>query len=220
MKAKFWHERWDKGEIGFHQPGFNSYMQRFTGRLGVSPGANILVPLCGKSLDMLWLADQGYRVTGIELSERAAKDFFAENHLACERMNAAGVTIFRGEMVDLWSTDIFSVTITDLPGIDAVYDRAALIALPPEMRPAYAEHLAGLVRDGTPVLLITLEYPQQEMDGPPFSVTGEEVRALFSRDFEIELLLQEERLSKEPRFRKKGLTRMEEHVYMLRKKGA
>lgn len=220
MRAKFWHERWDRGEIGFHQPGFNSHMQRFIGRLGVKPGAHMLVPLCGKSLDMLWLAGQGYRVTGIELSERAAEDFFAENHLACERMCADGVTIYRGEMVDIWSTDIFSVAMTDLPGVDAVYDRAALIALPPEMRPAYAEHLAGLVRDGTPVLLITLEYPQQEMNGPPFSVTGDEVEELFSRTFQIEHLLQEERLSKEPRFRKKGLTRMEEQVYVLRKKGA
>lgn len=219
MKAKFWHERWDRGEIGFHQPGFNSHMQRFTGRLGVKPGANILVPLCGKSLDMLWLTDQGYRVTGIELSERAAEDFFAENHLACSRVHASGATIFRGETVDIWSTDFFTVTMPDLPEIEAVYDRAALIALPPEMRPAYAKHLAELVRVGTPVLLITLEYPQQEMNGPPFSVTGKEVKELFSRAFAIEHLLQEERLSKEPRFRKKGLTRMEEHVFLLRKKG-
>jgi thiopurine S-methyltransferase len=220
MKAGFWQERWERGEIGFHQPGVNSHMQRFAGRLGVNPGAHMLVPLCGKSLDMLWLAQQGHRVTGIELSERAAEDFFTENQLVCDRIRAAGATIFRGEKIEVWVADFFRVTQGELPRIDAVYDRAALIALPPEMRPAYAEHLAGMVRVNTPVLLITLEYPQQEMNGPPFSVTGEEVTELFSKAFEIEHLLQEERLSKEPRFRKKGLTRMEEHVFLLRKKVA
>lgn len=220
MRAKFWHERWDRGEIGFHQPGFNSHMQRFTGRFGIEPGANILVPLCGKSLDMLWLAEQGYRVTGIELSERAAEDFFAENDLVSERITSPGITIYRGQMIEIWVTDFFKVTRRDVPGMDAVYDRAALIALPPDMRPTYAEHFTQLVDEGTPVLLITLVYPQQEMKGPPFSVTGEEVDELFSSAFDVEHLLQEERLSKEPRFREKGLTRMEEQVFLLRKKGS
>jgi thiopurine S-methyltransferase len=169
---------------------------------------------------MLWLAEQGYRVTGIELSERAAEDFFAENDLVFERITASGMTIYRGEMIEIWVTDFFRVAQRDLPGMDAVYDRAALIALPPDMRPTYAEHFTQLVDEGTPVLLITLEYPQQEMKGPPFSVTGEEVDELFSRAFEVEHLLQEECLSKEPRFREKGLTRMEEQIFLLRKRGS
>ncbi len=220
MRAKFWHERWDRGEIGFHQPEINPHLQRFTGRLGARPGGQILVPLCGKSLDMLWLAEQGYRVTGIELSERAATDFFVENNLTFERETVAGATVFRGEKIAIWCADFLTVDEQGLPGFDAVYDRAALVALPPEMRPAYATRLAGLVRAGTPVLLITIEYPQQEMKGPPFSVTGEEVHELFSGAFVIERLLQEERLSKERRFREKGLSRMEELVYVLRKTGS
>lgn len=220
MKAEFWHERWEKNEIGFHQPSFNEHMQAFTGRLGIAAGAHVLVPLCGKSLDLLWLAGQGYRVTGIELSERAARDFFEENALDHEKLDRAGVTVYSGKQIEIWCADFFELGREDFPGIDAVYDRAALIALPPEMRPAYAAHLAGLVRGGVSVLLITLDYPQIEMGGPPFSVTRSEVEDLFSGCFSIQLLKAEERLAKEPRFRKKGLTRMDEHVYQLRKKGS
>ena len=218
MRARFWHERWDRGEIGFHQQEFNSHMQQFIGRLGIAPGDHVLVPLCGKSLDMLWLAEQGYRVTGIELSERAARDFFAENGLSGERISENEMTVYRGDSIEIVCADFFSLSPRKLPRTDAVYDRAALIALPPEMRPSYAEHLALLVPEDAPALLITLEYPQQEMKGPPFSVTGKEVHELFAGAFTIRHLLEEERLSKEPRFVKKGLSRMEEHVFLLRKK--
>jgi thiopurine S-methyltransferase len=217
MKAEFWHERWEKNEIGFHQPSFNEHMQAFTGRLGIAAGVHVLVPLCGKSLDMLWLAGQGYRVTGIELSERAARDFFEENALDHEKLRRAGVTVYRGQQIEIWCTDFFELRREDIPRIDAVYDRAALIALPPEMRTVYADHLAGLVRGGVPVLMITLDYPKEEMKGPPFSVTRSEVEDLFSRSFSIQFLKADERLSEEPRFRKKGLTRMDEHVYLMRK---
>jgi len=217
MKADFWHERWEKGEIGFHQQDFNRHMLAFTGRLGLPPGAHILVPLCGKSLDMLWLARQGYRITGIEISERAARDFFVENRLAYEFERSPGVISYRGEQVSILCMDFFTVESTQLTHVDAVYDRASLIALPPEMRPAYAGYLAGLLDPGTGSLLVTLEYPQEEMRGPPFSVTFDEVQQLFGSQFAIEHLYSEDCLAREPRFRKKGLTRLEEHVFLLQK---
>jgi thiopurine S-methyltransferase len=217
MRAAFWHERWEKGEIGFHQADFNAHMQTFVGQLGVQPGGHILVPLCGKSLDLLWLLKQGYQVTGIEISERAVRDFFAENHLAYEVLNDAGATIFRGESIEIWCADFFKVIATDLPTVDAVYDRASLVALPPEMRPAYARHLASLMQSDTGVLLVTLDYPQTEMKGPPFSVTGSEVEQLFGRWYQVASLWSEDCLANEPRFRKKGLTRLDEHVFLLRK---
>jgi thiopurine S-methyltransferase len=217
MEADFWHERWEKGEIGFHQQDFNQHMQTFIGRLRIEPGAHVLVPLCGKSLDMLWLAQQGYRVTGIELSERAIRDFFVENRLAYELDRKPGVISYRGENILLLCTDFFTVDKMHLPRIDAVYDRASVVALPPEMRPAYAGHLASLLDPGTRSLLVTLDYPQEEMRGPPFSVTFDEVRRLFGLQFSIERLHSEDCLAREPRFRKKGLTRLEEHVCLLQK---
>jgi thiopurine S-methyltransferase len=217
MKPDFWHERWERGEIGFHQHDFNQHMQTFIDRLEIRPGAQILVPLCGKSLDMLWLAEQGYRVTGIEISEKAVKDFFVENRLGYEPDRKPGLISYRGEYISILCTDFFTVEKTDLPPTDAVYDRASLIALPPEMRPAYAEHLTRLIDAGKRSLLVTLDYPQEEMSGPPFSVTLDEVRRLFGAQYDIERLHSEDCLAREPRFRKKGLTRLDEHVCVLQK---
>lgn len=219
MRAEFWHERWARGEIGFHQAGFNVHMQAFSGQLCVRPEGHILVPLCGKSLDLLWLAEQGYQVTGIELSEAAVKAFFAESNLAFKVQKDARKTIYRGDNIEIWCTDFFDVMAADLPTVDAVYDRAALVALPPEMRPAYAGQLAGLMDDGTHILLVTLEYPQMEMNGPPFSVTPGEVKRIFGRQFQQRQLWTEDCLVNEPRFRAKGLTRMDEHVLILTKTG-
>jgi thiopurine S-methyltransferase len=217
VKADFWHERWEKGEIGFHQQDFNRHMQQFTARLKIAPGAHILVPLCGKSLDMLWLADQGYRVSGIEISERAVRDFFAENRLAHEIGREPGVISYRGEHISILCMDFFTLENTHLPHIDAVFDRASVVALPPEMQPAYAGHMARLLDPGTRSLVVTMDYPQEEMRGPPFSVTFDDVRRLFGSQFVIERLHSEDCLAREPRFRKKGLTRLEEHVYLLQK---
>jgi thiopurine S-methyltransferase len=217
MDAKFWHKRWAKNEIGFHQPGYNSHLESFAGKLAVNPGDRFLVPLCGKSLDLLWLAEQGFRVTGIELSERAARDFFTENKLEFEVSNIAGMPTYSSSHIDIHCADFFSFRANDLPPFDAIYDRAALVALPTEMRRTYANHLAQLIRPGTDMLLITLDYPQEEMKGPPFSVTRAEVRGLFERQFSIRQLFSEDCLVKEPRFKAKGLSRMEEHVFLLRK---
>ena len=217
MKLDFWHERWEKGEIGFHQHDFNRHMQEFIDRLGVQVGAHVLVPLCGKSLDMLWLADHGFQVTGIEISELAARDFFAESGLAHEIIDRSGVPVYRGENIEIYCADFFTIDKTDLPLVDAVYDRASLIALPPDMRLDYAGHLTSLISGGIRSLLVTLDYPQDEMRGPPFSVTPAEVEQLFNSQYRINHLHSEDCLVNEPRFRKKGLTRLDEHVFILQK---
>jgi len=218
MKAEFWHERWDKGEIGFHQPDVNRHMQGFVGRLGIPPGAHLLVPLCGKSLDMLWLAEHGYRVSGIEISEQAARDFFIENGLSHECIRQSNVLVYKGEKIDILCADFFTVEKSSLKNVDAVYDRASLIALPPGMRRDYAKHLTRLMDCGTRSLLLTLDYLQEEMRGPPFSVTADEVCRLFGSHYQVEHLHSEDCLAREPRFRKKGLTRLEEQVFLMKKK--
>lgn len=218
MEPEFWHERWEKGEIGFHQHEFNRYMQDFMDRLEVPRGARILVPLCGKSRDMLWLAGRGFRVTGIEISERAAGDFFKENGIAFDVQKRSEAEVYAGGEIEIFCADIFSLDKRALPSFDAVYDRASLVALPPGIRTDYANHLAELADPGVRSLLVTLDYPQEEMRGPPFSVTRDEVERLFGRGFDIRHLHTEDCLAREPRFRKKGLTRLEERVFILQKR--
>ena len=218
MDPEFWHERWLRGEIGFHQHDFNAYMQAFTERLGLQSGAHIFVPLCGKSLDLLWLRQQGYHVSGVEISPRAVEDFFMENRLVARTIAIPGGQLYRAENLDLYCVDFFASEFPGMPTIDAVYDRAALVALPPGMRAAYAPRLVGMLRPGVRILLVTLDYPQAEMHGPPFAVTLEEVEERFEATCLIERLHSEDCLAREPRFREKGLTRLTEHVLLLERK--
>jgi thiopurine S-methyltransferase len=215
MEPDFWHERWARGEIGFHQHDFNAHMQAFVGRLSRGPGGHILVPLCGKSRDLIWLMRRGYRVTGVEISEKAVIDFFAENGLTPDTSSIAGGRLFSTASLEILCTDFFALEPGQLPRIDAVYDRAALVALPPGMRERYANRLTALVEPGVRTLLVTLDYPQHEMRGPPFSVPPAEVYALFGETCQIETLHSEDCLAQEPRFRQKGLTALSEHVLLL-----
>ena len=217
MEPSFWHERWSKDEIGFHQPAPNEHLRNHAGELGVSPGQTVLVPLCGKSLDMLWLAEQGYRVCGIEISRRAVLNFFRENGLQYDVVTSDEGDWYHSGRIEICCTDFLALEPDALPQIDAVYDRAALVALPPEMRPPYAKRLDNLIRPGVNTLVVTLQYRQAEMKGPPFSVTGEEVRQLFGPRYEIRQLHSADCLAQEPRFREKGLSRLEEHVFLLSK---
>jgi thiopurine S-methyltransferase len=218
MEAEFWHERWQKGETGFHQPEYNTHMQAFIEFLALRRAARILVPLCGKSLDMLWLSEQGYRITGIEISEIAVSDFFTENQLEHRITQTGNALLYAADGIEIYCGDFFEIQKADLAEIDAVYDRAALIALPPTMRPGYVRHLTGLLASGTQTLLVSLDYPQHEMKGPPFSVTSREVVALYGGSYSVEQLHAEDCLAREPRFREKGLTRLEENVSLLHKK--
>ena len=215
MEASFWHERWSRDEIGFHQSSPNEHLLAYASSLGVNPGETVLVPLCGKSLDMLWLAEQGYRVCGIEINRRAVQDFFAENDLAFDLLESDYGKLYRSGTIEIWCADFLRLDPDVLPAADAVYDRAALIALPARMRPAYVEQLNRLARPGVNTLLVTLEYHQNQMKGPPFSVTEEEVSELFGRQHEIRQLHASDCLVREPRFREKGLSRLDERVFLL-----
>jgi thiopurine S-methyltransferase len=214
MDADFWHQRWRDNLIGFHQQAVNSHLQTYWSRLGVTPGRTVFVPLCGKSLDMCWLAEC-HPVLGVELSARAVEDFYRENGLQPARRDAGRFSIYAAAGVTLYCGNFFDLQRSQTAAIAAVYDRAALIALPAHMRPAYAEQLGQLVPQGTPMLLITMEYEQAHMQGPPFSVEPGEVETLLAADWRIESLHQADILDKEPRFRERGLTRLTEHVYLL-----
>jgi thiopurine S-methyltransferase len=219
MEPDFWHERWRQNRIGFHQREINVHLQAFWPELAMPPGGQVFVPLCGKSLDMLWLRAQGHGVLGVEISPIAVRDFFAENRLEAEIRLLGDFEQWEADGLVLLQGDFFDLTWEDLAPITGVYDRASLIALPTEMRPRYVEHFARIVPATAPTLLVTLEYRQSEMDGPPFSVGEAEVRALYEDRFQVERLAALDVLAENPRFRAKGLSGLTEKVYRLRRAG-
>lgn len=187
MKHEFWLERWEQDQIGFHQSEINRYLTDHWAELGLASDARVFVPLCGKSLDMLWLRQQGHAVLGNELSIKAVKAFFSENHLQATIIEAPRFTRYAAEGLEILAGDFFALTPSDLGEVRAVFDRAALIALPPAMRQEYARHMSSLLAPGALVLLVTMEYPPGALEGPPFSVPDEEVHALFGGNFTVVL---------------------------------
>jgi thiopurine S-methyltransferase len=215
MKKDFWLERWERDEIGFHQDELNPYLLQYWHELHISRDSLVFVPLCGKSRDMSWLREQGHRVMGVELSAIAVQAFFKENgHIPrnttvgkFNRCEADGIRILCGDFFDLGKDDVAKVS--------AVYDRASLIALPPEMRERYVRHLASILPPATQILLVTVDYPQAEMQGPPFSVTSGEVEVLYREHAEVRLLAQPDVLAQNPRFQQRGLSRLRENIFLL-----
>jgi thiopurine S-methyltransferase len=215
MQPEFWHERWRTGRIGFHQPGTDRSLQAHWPRLATGQGSRVFVPLCGKSLDLLWLRDRGHCVSGIELSATAAEAFFLENGVAARRRVKDTFDIYETERIRLIRGDFFALTPALLGRAEAVYDRAALISWMPGLRAPYALHLASLLAPGTLMLLISLEYPQSQMAAPPFSVTREEIMQLYSPWFSIEEISRQDVLASEARFRSAGVTELFEVCYQL-----
>ncbi|NJN48227.1 MAG: thiopurine S-methyltransferase [Candidatus Competibacteraceae bacterium] len=215
MDSGFWHRRWRKNEIAFHQEAGCRHLREFWPTLGLANGRQVFVPLCGKSQDLIWLAQQKHPILGIELSDVAVSDFFQEHELTPQRMSAGAFEVWESDAIKLLCGDFFALTTTDLENVAGVYDRAALIALPPAMRQDYVEHLLGILPPGTPILLVTLEYPQELMDGPPFCVREEEVRMLFGRYYTVELLKIHDAFPENPRFQNRGLPYLNEKIYRL-----
>lgn len=214
MQKEFWINKWENKQIGFHQSEINSYLQRHWKETGAATGAGVFVPLCGKTSDMLWLQQQGHAVTGVEFSETAVGEFFAENDMTPEISNQGAFDVSAANGIRLFCGDFFALTAQDLKGVTAVYDRAALIALPPETRKKYVAHLKALLPQGFSLLLVTLEYPQEAMDGPPFCVTEEDVAALF-QGASPKLLERAEIPTRNERLRESGVETLFECVYRI-----
>ncbi|MCQ4280201.1 thiopurine S-methyltransferase [Pseudomonas stutzeri] len=216
MDEAFWQRRWARNEIGFHLNEVNPYLRRHWPSLGLAPGARVLVPLCGKSLDMAWLADHGLAVLGVELSERAAEDFFAEHGLVPDVSVQGEFKVYRAGNVEIRCGDFFAMTPDDVADCRALYDRAALIALPSDMRQRYVNHLASILAPGCQGLLITLDYQQEQMSGPPFAVGDAEVGDLLNTRWKIQLLEFADVLNESNwKFLQRGLTRLDERCYRL-----
>ena len=214
MEADFWHNRWENNLTGFHLDEVNPYLVEYWQGLNLNNAGRVFVPLCGKTLDLLWLSEQGYQVVGVELSALAVEAFFVENEIEVERQTIGDLAIWKSENISLFCGDIFNLTPAILGQIDAVYDRASLIALPPAMRQDYVKKLIELT-PSAPKLLITLEYEQAKMEGPPFSVTEKEISELYHGYFEVTQKVAQDVLSDNTKFVDKGLDYMNECVYQL-----
>ena len=221
MEAEFWHERWRQNEIGFHQDTVNPWLEHLIeGRRKDNDPAcppRVFVPLCGKSRDMLWLADNGFDVVGVEVSQIAVEDFFRESALQPAVEQVAGHTHYVTDNIRLICGDYFALESEETGLITDVFDRASLIALPTEMRRRYTMKMAALLTPGSTMLLVTLDYPQHEMDGPPFAVGQAEIEQLYGAAFDTEVLDSRDLLDEEQRFRERGLTRLTETAYKLTK---
>ena len=217
MHHDFWHQRWADNQIGFHQTAPTPLLLKHWPALGVAANARVLVPLAGKSLDMAWLASQGHRVLGVELSQRAVEQFFAEHGLQPETRESRYGHHHEAGGIELIVGDAFGLDAALLQDCAAVFDRAALIALPPDVRVRYASELYARLPAGCRGLLVTLEYPQSERAGPPFSVHEDEVHALYDRDWNISLLEKRPIPPDHPGY-VGGVSRLDTAVYALQRR--
>ncbi|MDI4666852.1 thiopurine S-methyltransferase [Xanthobacter autotrophicus] len=184
MEPDFWHARWEGKLIGFHEGKANAFLVKHFSRLPVAPGARVFVPLCGKTRDIAWLLGEGFRVAGAELSRIAVEELFAELGVVPQVSAEGALTRFSAPGLDIFQGDIFALTRDILGPVDAVWDRAALVALPKDMRARYAPHLVTLT-DAAPQLLVCFVYDQSLVAGPPFSVAPDETRALYGADYMV-----------------------------------
>lgn len=214
MNPQFWHERWSLNEIGFHQGQIHPYLSEFWTTIA-PPTGQVFVPLCGKTLDMLWLKQQGHAVLGVELSPLACAAFFEEQAIPCTVTPDTPFQRYQGADIELLCGDFFALESQTLAQVQAVYDRAALIALPQAMQARYAQHLLEKLPHRPPMLLITFEYDQAEMDGPPFSTSEATVRALFGADYGIARLTERDLLEEQPALKSRGLGHLLEVAYHL-----
>ena len=176
MEASFWHQKWEKGEIAFHESDFNPLL---VSHFELASGGRVLVPLCGKTRDIAWLLGRGCRVVGVELSEIAVRDLFDELGMTPEVTSAGSFLRYQSERLEVLVGDVLAVREDLLGRVDGVYDRAALVALPSTTRTAYAAHLAAVTR-GAPQWLVTLEFDQNQLEGPPFSLNRDELERLYA----------------------------------------
>ena len=184
---EFWHNRWQSQNIGWHREIYNDLLLKHWPNIDAIDAGNVLVPLCGKSLDMLWLADQGYTIVGLEMVQQAVEIFFSENQLEFDMIEIGKHKKFSSHPFTIFQGDFFDLDIGVIQA-DSWYDRAALIAIDPSKRENYVDQIRKQTKSGAVGLLITFAYPQEQMQGPPYALHDDDVTLLFSDGFELECL--------------------------------
>ncbi|WP_375753893.1 thiopurine S-methyltransferase [Vibrio sp. HN007] len=209
---EFWHSKWASNKIGFHLEDVNPLLIKFWEKVNADRESRVFVPLCGKTEDLVWLANLHDNVQGVELSEIAVRAFFSEHFYTPLVTQLPGShELYQFDELNIYTGDFFTAPVEPY---DVVYDRAALVALPEDMRHEYVERVKSFLTKGGRILLITLDYIQSEMAGPPFSVSEAEVRTLFS-DCTITRVFRDEADSEHPKITKKGLSRFAEEVWLI-----
>jgi len=217
-RKKLWLDRWRDDRIGFHQPEHNRHLIAHGTSVFGEPTRRVLVPLSGKSLDLLWLEEHGYEVFGVEYVERAVIDFLEENGRSYVRDRVGEATTYISDRISTAVGDFFTIEPEALGLFDAVYDRAAMIAIAPERREEYVARLTRLLSDDGTMLLVTIDYPPEEKEGPPHSLTESSVRELFGARYEIETLHAEDILERQEKWKDDGVTRLWEYAFAMRKR--
>jgi len=215
MQPGFWFDRWRENRIGFHRDTPLPLLTAHWPSLGLAAGSRVFVPLCGKSLDMVWLAEAGHRVLGIELVPAAIAQFFDERGLSPRVHTSAAGTHYVAGPWELVAGDAFAIPADLLADCAGIYDRGAMIALPPDMRGTYAHTTWRRLPAGCRGLLVTLEYPQAEKAGPPFSVDEAELRARLAPQWQVDLAERRDILASEPGFQAEGVTALSTATYRL-----
>ena len=186
MDADYWHEVWKKNEIFFHMEKMNPILLKFAPTL-VDKNTQVFVPLCGKSLDLVWLMKHTKHVYAIELSETAIKQFFLEQKIDYKVRDVHDFQIFESQNLSIYCGDLFKLNLKDIE-IHFIYYRAALVALPYHMRMDYYNKIKNEIKNSFSWLLSVFDYPENIMQGPPFSVTYDEIHANLNNHYHIKLL--------------------------------
>lgn len=218
MSHEFWQQRWQNNQLGWHLSEVHPSLVSFFPQFNLSPGDRVFVPLCGKSVDMVWLADQGLQVIGNEISDIAIRDFFTAVQLQPQRTESGNLVRWQAGPYTMYEGNYFDLTPAQVSDVKFIHDRAALIALPKEGehgRKAYLRHMRHLFPADIKTLLITLDYDQAVMSGPPYSVGYEEVIWHYAFDHIIEFMSEEEILHQETKFRDRGLRQLTEWVFIM-----
>lgn len=189
MDSNFWHQLWESNDIGFHQRAVNPLLAEYFNALSLADGCRLFIPLCGKTLDIAWLLSKGYRVAGAELNKPAVEQLFSELGVEPRISKLGKLDCYSAENIDIFVGDIFNLSAEILGDVDAIYDRAALVALPEVMRKQYRSHLLEITHVA-PQLLLTFEYDQTLMEGPPFSISANDIKRYYSDIYTLNLLKQ------------------------------
>ena len=215
MQPDFWLDRWRTAQIGFHQAAVDRHLQAYWPLLKLPANSPVFVPLCGKSLDLMWLRERGHSVKGVELSPVALEAFVMEHGIPARRRVLKGFDVYEADGLTLFRGDYFKLAAALVGSVSAVYDRAALISWTPEARAAYVNHLTLLTSPGTQTLLIAVEFPAEQMQGPPFPLTRDAIETLYAGHYSIEELARHDILDLEPRLKARGLTELREVCYRM-----
>jgi len=212
-----WLEFWANNETNWHSDVVTQELEKYLGLLKLESGDTVFVPLCGKSLDMIYMLNRGFSVIGVEVSEIGIKQFFHENGLDFTISQVGEFDLYSAKNIEIYCGDFFSLTSKHLCGVKAVFDRKSLIALDRNLRQKYVKHLNDIISLGVRILLITLHYPKHQMSGPPFSVDKSEVESLFSMAFNYQELKPFQDIENGLKLARSGVDYIENAAYCLQK---